>query len=898
MKFMHMISLRGSVIKLIATFFCLMTLASCGGGGGAPGLPSGTPVTLSTSAPSTLSLVIGTAKQYTITGGRAPYTVSSSNPSVVATGVSDNNFSITAALTGTANVEIKDAAGTAVSVAVTVTDGSSTTALYTTAPSALTLVVGTAQTYTVSGGLAPYTVNSSNTFVSIAGISANTINIAAVSVGTAQIGIFDAAGKSISVSVTVSNGSSATPLFTTAPASVTISNGGTRTYTIGGGLAPYTATSSDTIIATTSVIGSTLSIEGVAGGTTSITVRDTANTIVSISVKVGSANTFFTTAPSALTILVGAAPTYTISGGSGIYAASSSNINIVQATVVGSSLTIAGVAAGTATVSVLDSTGASVLISVKVSTSGTGVDTALYTTAPGAITIPIASAAVPPPVYDIGGGTGPYFATSSIAGVATASVVGSKLTITGVAAGSTQIKVLDSTGTSVTIGVTVSTSATGVVTALYTTAAPSVTIAPTTSATYGIGGGTGPYVATTSNVAVVTASVSTAGLTITGVANGSAQVMVGDSTGSSITINVIVSEGAVTALYTTAPSTITLTKGNTAYYTIGGGRSPYTATTSNAGVATTSVLGTNLSIVGGSLDGLAQIKVVDATGTSVTISVTVGSGTSTALFTSAPSPVTISIAASSTYAIGGGTAPYTVNSGNASVATASGSGTSFTITGVAAGSTSVTIRDSVGGVVTVAVTVSPTASAPLAVLPSNPTGSVGDVLNFSISGGSPSYTVTVNNPSIASVTPTTVATSGGTFMATLSNVGSTIVAIVDSQGQTTTFTLTVTASVATLRLSPSALQVGENSLSPIVLNIYGGTGPYSAYTSDLVVSTVPTVPITGTILTVAVGSTTHNRCITAVPFGTYNVTITVVDKLGASATSVVTIQDNGGAACL
>jgi len=724
MNFMSMMSLRAQVIKLIAAFFCLMTLVSCGGGGGWGGTPSGTPP-----------------------------------------------------------------------------------ALFTTAPSALTLVVGTAQTYTVSGGLAPYTVNSNNDAISVASIAVNKLSIAAVSVGAATIGILDASGKPIALSVTVI--SSATPLFTSAPASVTISNGGTRTYTIGGGLAPYTATSSDTIIAATSVIGSTLSIEGVAGGSTSVLVRDAANTIVTISVKVGFANTFFTTAPSALTILVGAAPIYTISGGSLNYAASSSNSNIVKVSVVGSSLTIAGVAAGTATVSVLDSTGATVIISVKVSTSATGVDTALYTTA-----------------------------------------------------------------------------------------AASITVAPGAAPTYGLGGGTTPYVATTSNAGVATASLSALGLTIVGVADGLAQIRVVDSTGAAVTIDVTVSAGAVTALYTTAPSTITLAKGDAAYYTIGGGRSPYTATTSNAGVATTSALETNLSIVGGSLDGLAQIKVVDAIGASVTISVTIGSGTSTALFTSAPSPVTISIAATSTYAIGGGTAPYTVNSGNASVATASGSGTSFTITGVAAGSTSVAIRDSVGGVVTVAVTVSPTASAPLTVLPGDQSGSVGDVLNFSISGGSPSYTVTVNNSSIASVTPTTVANSGGTFTATLRNVGSTFVTVADSQGQSTTITLTVAANVPTLRLSPSVVQVGENSVSPIVLNIYGGTAPYSAFTSDLVMSSVS---ITGTAaaptLTVAVGSK-GNRCITpASPFGTYDVILTVVDSLGASAISIMTIKDNGGAAC-
>lgn len=286
-------------------------------------------------------------------------------------------------------------------------------------------------------------------------------------------------------------------------------------------------------------------------------------------------------------------------------------------------------------------------------------------------------------------------------------------------------------------------------------------------------------------------------------------------------------------------------------------------------------------------------------GYSGTISGTTGNSTSAvALYTTAPSAVTIGTHAAPTYAISGGTAPYIATSSNANFATASVTGTTLNITGIAAGLANVVVIDSVGATVTIAITVSPIATTPLTVLPGTSTANVGDVLNFSISGGSPNYAVTVNNPSIASVTPASGIANGGTFKATLLNVGNTTVAIVDSFGQTTTLTLTVSATAASLRLSPSALMVGENSTAPIALNIYGGTAPYTAYTSDLVLSSVS---ITGTTaaptLTVG-GGTGGNRCIAPVTaFGTYDVTVTVVDNLGASATSIITIKDNGGVAC-
>jgi len=97
--------------------------------------------------------------------------------------------------------------------------------------------------------------------------------------------------------------------------------------------------------------------------------------------------------------------------------------------------------------------------------------------------------------------------------------------------------------------------------------------------------------------------------------------------------------------------------------------------------------------------------------------------------------------------------------------------------------------------------------------------------------------------------------------------------------------------VTPLALSPSALTIGETYASPIALNIQHGTGPYKAFTSDLVLSSVS---VTGSTLTVGLG-TQGNRCITpSAAYGTYDITITVVDALGASAVSTLTIKDTNG----
>ena len=601
-----------------------------------------------------------------------------------------------------------------------------------------------------------------------------------------------------------------------------------------------------------------------------------------------------TSAPAVVTLAVGAASSnFTIGGGSAPYTASSSNTGIASVSVSGSTMVITGVSAGSAQITVQDKVGTSVSTSVTV---GAGNAAAIYILAPGSLTVTAGTAAT----YSIGGGTPPYVAASGNNAVAVANIVnGNNLSIAGAAAGGpTEVAVYDANGGSASVNVTVVSA--GSATALYTSAPAAITLTATSTRRFTIGGGAGPYTATSSNIGVVTTSVTGSTLNLNAVAGGNASVDVRDSANAKVSLSVTVS--AASALFTTAPASVTVHVGSAQTYTIGGGTPPYASGSSDTGLASTSVSGATLTITGIAAGGPASVVVLDSTGAQQTISVTVGAGSAGVLFTTAPpSGITIATGATPSYSISGGTPPYVANSSNVSFVTGNVSGSTLNIVGKAAGPANVAVTDSVGGVVSIAVTVTPVATTPLAVLPGGPvTANVGDVLNFIISGASPPYGISVNNPSIASVSASSVATSGDAFSVTLRNVGGTSVSIVDQLGQSATLSLSVQAPSALLRLSPSAVQVAEDFNGAIVLSVYGGTGPYTAYTSDLRLSTVA---INGTLtpatFTVSAGLN-GTRCINPVNGGgayivngLYPITLTVVDSLGASATSVLTIEDNG-----
>ncbi|MFC0350235.1 beta strand repeat-containing protein [Undibacterium danionis] len=892
-----------SSLRLIYALFGLlvtaMLLVSCGGGAGTVGIPTGK--SLYTTASGTVSIALGSTVSYEIGGGTATYKASSSNASVASVEVKGTALSIKGLLNGTAQIIVSDATGTQVGFNVTVGSGNTSVDLFVTAPSNLSLAPGFSNSYVIGGGKPAYFVSSSNTAIAAVGINGNSFFISGLKAGTAQIIIVDSVGTAVTLNVTVGNGGTLAPLYVTAAGTINSSIGELNDYVVGGGLGPYLVTSNNKSVATVSLNGNAISVKGVAKGSAQIMVFDATGASVTTTVVVDPTGTvipLYIAAASAVTMEPGAKASYTVGGGSAPYAATSSNINVARAEVANNLLTINAVSAGSAQILVFDANGVSATITLTVG-SGGGSTTALYTTAGTAIAMPVATSNT----YTIGGGKAPYKATSSNSAVVTvpSSITGTEFTISSVAVGTAQVTIFDATGASVSFSVTVGSGEDGI--SLFTTAGTGVVTLRASSNTYTIGGGKAPYRATSSNSAVVTVPSAVTGteFTISSVAVGSSLVTIFDATGASVSFSVTVSSGdSSSPLYTTAGNSLTLAAGVADTHLIGGGVAPYRSTSSNPSVATTTVIGGTTLYISPNVAGNAVVTVFDNTGGSVTIGVTVTSASFGPIDVQ-PSGASGNVGSSLNFLVLGGKPPYSIISNNSSIATVtpssvSASGGSFIANLQSSGDTSIVITDALGQVKSIALTVNPVSSSLITVQPDGAGGNVGDALTFLIRSGTPPYTLTVNNPSIASVVPSSVPSSGGSFTATLLNVGSTIVTITDASGQSKAFTLTASQINTILRLSPSPFLLGEDSTDTINLNIFGGTAPYRAFTSDQRLSSVS---VAGSVLSVGLGSN-GNRCFTPfdpdgkrVPFGTFDVTITVLDSLGAAATSTMTLKDNG-----
>lgn len=811
-KFSRVMQLAFACLILI---LMSLSLSGCGGGAGTVGTPTGR--ALYTTAPGSINLAVGASVNYDIGGGTATYKASSSSVNILSVEVKGTVLSLKGLQNGTAQVVISDATGTQLGLNVTVGDGGGNVSLFVTAPKDLTLAAGLSGSYTIAGGKPGYFVSSSNPSVAAVGINGNGFIISGIKLGVAQIIILDSKGDAVSLNVTVGNGSAAMPLFVSAAGTISLKVAETQDYIVGGGVGPYLASSSNQSVASVTLSGNAVSVKGISKGSAQIMLFDASGASVSTTVVVdptGIATPFYLAAPSSVTMAIGAKSTYSLGGGTAPYIVSSSNNAVANASLnaLSNAVTVDALREGEAQILVFDAIGTKVSIELTVG-SGNANPTPLYTTAGTGVIMP----KVATNTYIIGGGKSPYTVTSSNTRVATVSMGPSSTTfsVTSVAVGSAAVSVFDATGNSVNFSVTVSASDSNI--NLFTTAGDVITLPIGVSDSYVIGGGSAPYIVSSSNVGVARATVNGSRLEITPVSAGSASITVFDSSGASVTINLTVTNTNSTPI-DVQPNGASGNVGNILQFLLSAGKPPYAITVNNPGIATVS--------------------------------------------------------------------PLTVNA----------SGGSFNATLLNEGITTVTIIDALGQFKAITLTVSPGTPSLVNVQPDGAGGNVGDALQFLISSGTPPYAITVNNPSIASVTPSSVLTSGGSFTANLLNVGTTVVTITDALGQIKAFSLTASQINTSLRLSPNPFLIGEDSTATVNLNIFGGTPPYRAYTSDERLSRVSVV---GSVLSVAPG-TNGDRCFTAIDtdgkrilFGTFDVTITVLDSLGAAATSIMTIKDNG-----
>ena len=303
-----------------------------------------------TITPGAVTLAPGETAQFMISGGKAPYSITSSRPDLVTlssstVSSSGGTFSVTAG-TVTANttvtIIVRDSLG---AIATATVSPVATTTLAVT-PTEATIGASETAVFTITGGRAPYTVVSSRPTIAFNGTSGNgtwtvsqsggafTVTGGVVSTATAvAFTITDSAGNKISQpTVTVNPGGGVT--FSVSPNTVTVAGtAGTDdrvTFIINGGVGPFNVlTSNAPVVPAPTVLGRTFTINpNPVGANTAVTltVIDLSNgSTVTATVNVTPLITNFVVNPSAITMTSGTGTTFYIIGGTGPFTVVSGN---------------------------------------------------------------------------------------------------------------------------------------------------------------------------------------------------------------------------------------------------------------------------------------------------------------------------------------------------------------------------------------------------------------------------------------------------------------------------------------------------------------------------------------------------------------------------------------------
>ena len=874
------------------------------------GVKVGSSIPLYTTAPGSLTIGVGAsvARTFWIGGGGAPYTVEGADSNVaVVQMLNDTQWRVTGVAKGSTTIKIRDGAGVEISIGLEV--GSPELRI---SPTELTIPVGLEAVAKISGGQPPYRVAGGIPAAITATIAGDELRILGSLASALDVSVIDAAGQTVKVKVEINTSTTAIRL---SPSAVAISENDSQNiqFSIFGAVGATCVFTSDPSFLQPTTPGclnrSSVTLQTGTRGSrcvngdkvVTLTVVDANRSVGTAEVAIvdnGSCGNLVVL-PATARVRTGATMQLALEGGSGSYVVSSDNPSVATATASGSVVVVTGgKLTGDAVITVRDQSDTSkvVTLPVKVFADETPSVPAL-TLSPQTLELGLGASAD----VLIGGGSGNVDVAVSNSQIATATLNGKVLRVTaGSILGTAKVTIRDQAdpSRSATLTVTVVNAA-----GVGITASPNVVpLSFSAAADVLLSGGSGKYDIAVANTAIATATLAGNTMRITaGSTAGKTTITVRDqaNTSKTVLINITVSGNAVGVL-DASPKVLFIQTGSSADVLLSGGSGKFDVAVANTGIANVVLTGNTMRVTAGSMAGATTVTVRDQAdqGKTVSISVTVTSGAVGALVAS-PSTLGIQSGATADVLLSGGSGKYDFAVSNSAVANAVLAGNKLTVTaGTTTGSATVTVRDQADAtrsvVISVTVTTGPAPVKPMTASPSAATGSVQETLQFLLQGGTGPYSVVVSNPSVASVTLPVV---GNLVNVLLLQAGQATLVVTDANGQTLNIGVTSNqAQQASLRFAPSAFEIGEDSLQPVALTVFGGTPPYRAVTSDL---TLSGVAVNGNEFTVGLG-TRGNRCInpvdtsgTYIPSGAYPVTLTVIDSGGAFATSVMTIRDNG-----
>jgi len=656
---------------------------------------------------------------------------------------------------------------------------------------------------TVTGGTAPYTYLWSN--------AASTEDIGSLAIGTYTVTITDQAGCTVTTSATITQPAAGLSASTTQVNVLCFGNAtGSIDLTVTGGTVPYTYNWSNS--------STTEDISGLAAGTYTVTVTDQNGCTTSTSATITQPAAGLSASTTQVNVLCFGNATgsidLTVTGGTVPYTYNWSNTATTE--------DISGLAAGTYTVTVTDQNGCTTSTSATITqpaagllASTTQVNVLCFGNATGSIDLTVT------------GGTVPY--TYNWSNSATTE------DISNLAAGTYTVTVTDQNGCTTSTSATITQPAAGL--SASTTQINVLCFGNATgSIDLTVTGGTVPYTYNWSN--------STTTEDIGGLAAGTYTVTVTDQNGCTTSTSATITQPAAGLSASTTQVNV-LCFGNATGsidLTVTGGTVPYTYNWSSS--ATTE----DISALAA---GTYTVTVTDQNGCTTSTSATItqpaaGLSASTTqvnvlCFGNATGSIDLTVT--------GGTVPYTYNWSNSS--------TTEDISGLAAGTYTVTVTDQNGCTTSTSATITQPASG----LSASTTQI--NVLCFGNATGSIDLTVT------GGTVPYTYNWSNSATTEDISNLAAETytVTVTDQNGCTTSTSATITQPAAGLSASTTQINVlcFGNATGSIDLTVTGGTVPYTYNWSN--------------------SSTTED--ISGLAAGTY--TVTVTDQNGCTTSTSATI---------
>ncbi|MDO6389863.1 gliding motility-associated C-terminal domain-containing protein [Pontibacter sp. BT731] len=757
-----------------------------------------------------------------VAGGTAPYTYS----------IDGTNFQATASfgtvLAGTYTITVKDANGCTFSKEIAVENIAGPTDLTATTKATTCGASNGEITVTgVTGGTAGYTFSKD-------GVNFQTENtLTGFAAGTHTITVRDANGCTFEKSVTVTNIGGPTAVAASAtPASCNDDDGTITAGTVTGGTAPYTYSINGT------TFQSGTAFTGLASGSYTLSAKDANGCIVTRAVTVGEnvpSNFAHTTVPSTCGRSDGSITVGAVTGGTGAYTYSINNGSFQSGT------TFTGLAAGTHRITVRDAKGCEFTKSVTLeNVAGPQFTASTKGTTCGANNGSIS-------VGTVTGGVAPY--TYSIDGTTFQSTT----TFANVKAGEYAISVKDANGCIGTVTVEVQ-----------DIAGPSDFTLAGASSTCGnsnasisvsdVVGGTAPYTYSRDGSNFQTSA------NFGSLAAGEYTITVKDANGCLIakTIEVTNIPGPSELTLGSAASTCGSANGVVTVNGVTGGTAPYTYSINGA----TYQAVTRFESV---LAGKYTVTVKDANGCILSREITVTdiAGPSDLAATAKASTCGASNGELTITGTTGGTAPYQYSKDGVNFQS------ELTLTGFAAGSHTITVRDANGCTFEKAFDVT-NIDGPAAVAATTGAASCADndgsITAGTVTGGTAPYTYSINGTTFQS----------GTAFTGLAS-GSYTLTVRDANGCTVTRAVTINKNIPTnFATTTTASTCGSNNGTITVGEVTGGFAPYT-YSKD---------------------GTTFQASATLTGFVAGTHTITVKDAKGCTYAMQVQVSDIAGPSAL